>query len=90
MLKGGATFQERLDVGFVLCTARPADDLRRSVLSTIFEEQLAAFTSDPSRAEGLLSVGESERDTDLDQAEHAAWTVLASMLLNLDETLTRE
>ncbi|MEE8467814.1 MAG: PSD1 and planctomycete cytochrome C domain-containing protein [Planctomycetota bacterium] len=90
MLKGGETFAARLDVGFVLCTARPADDLRRSVMSEIFEEQLAVFTEDPARAEELLSVGESERDTELDQAQHAAWTVLASMLLNLDETLTRE
>ena len=90
MLKGGETFEARLDVGFVLCTSRPADDLRRSVMSEILEEQLAVFTEDPARAEGLLGVGESERDTDLDQAQHAAWTVLASMLLNLDETRTRE
>ena len=90
MLKGGEAFDARLDVGFVLCTARPADDLRRSVMSEIFAEQLTVFQEDPARAEGLLSVGESERDTELDPAEHAAWTVLASMLLNLDETLTRE
>jgi hypothetical protein len=35
-------------------------------------------------------VGESGRDENLDAAEHATWTVLASMILNLDETLTRE
>ena len=35
MLKGGETFEARLDVGFVLCTARPADDLRRRAVGDV-------------------------------------------------------
>ena len=41
-------------------------------------------------AEELLKIGESTRDTTIDSKEHASWTVLASMILNLDETLNRE
>ena len=48
------------------------------------------YQADPEAALALVSAGESERDESLDVAEHATWTVLASMMLNLDETLTRE
>src|SRR6267143_645913 len=37
-----------------------------------------------------LSVGESKPDSTLDPREVAAWTTLASMILNLDETITAE
>jgi hypothetical protein len=37
-----------------------------------------------------LKIGESTRDSSIDSKEHASWTVLASMILNLDETLNRE
>ena len=37
----------------------------------------------------LLSVGESPRDEKLDAAELAAWTMVASVILNLDETVTK-
>jgi hypothetical protein len=35
-------------------------------------------------------MGDSPRDNSLNREEHATWTVLASMILNLDETLNRE
>jgi hypothetical protein len=56
----------------------------------VLERELAVYRADPERAAALLAVGESARDESLDAAEHAAWTVLASMLLNLDESLCRE
>jgi hypothetical protein len=37
----------------------------------------------------LLGVGEASRDDQLDAAELAAWTMVASVILNLDETLTK-
>jgi len=38
----------------------------------------------------LLAIGESERDNGLDPVEHAAWTTVASVILNLDETITKQ
>lgn len=46
--------------------------------------------SDPAAALKLLAVGESKRDESLDAVEHAAWTSLCLMLMNLDETVTKE
>ena len=37
----------------------------------------------------LLAVGESPRDETIDAAQHAAMTIVTSMILNLDETLMR-
>ncbi|MGH9842622.1 MAG: hypothetical protein ACREEM_28090 [Blastocatellia bacterium] len=38
----------------------------------------------------LLRIGESARDATMDPAELAAWTMVASAILNLDETITKE
>ncbi len=40
-------------------------------------------------ATDLLSSGESKRNETLDAADHAAWTLVASLVLNLDEVLNR-
>ena len=90
LLTSESTFEARLDLGFLLCTARPADELRRGVMRGVLDEQLGAFAADPEAAAELLAVGESPADPELDPLELASWTVLASMLFNLDETLNRE
>jgi hypothetical protein len=43
----------------------------------------------PEDATKLLSIGESPRDEKFDAAEHAAYTGLCSLILNLDEALTK-
>jgi hypothetical protein len=37
-----------------------------------------------------LSVGDTRSDPRLNQNELAAWTTVASIILNLDETITKE
>jgi hypothetical protein len=55
----------------------------------IHADALARFGADPAAAKKLLAVGESPRDTTLDEAELAAWTTVANTILNLDETITK-
>lgn len=83
-------FDARLDLAFMLCTARPAGAVAREVMRETYAAQRPVFEADATAALALISAGESERDESLDAVEHATWTVLASMILNLDETLTRE
>lgn len=90
MMGTGDDFAARVDEGLLRCTSRPADEARLAVLRRVHDETLAEFQAEPDRALALLGVGESPRDEALDPAEHATWTVLASLLLNLDETLTRD
>jgi hypothetical protein len=80
---------ERIDFAFRLTMCRPPTDAERTVLSKIYGKQLAAFRKDPASAAKLLGAGESPRNKNLDAAELAAWTTVASVILNLDETVTR-
>ncbi|WP_372894643.1 DUF1553 domain-containing protein [Stieleria sp.] len=81
--------RKRIDLAYRLTTARPASERETSVLLDILADQHARFTADPESANQFLSVGELPRDESIDAIRHAAWTVIAQMILNLDETLTR-
>jgi len=61
----------------------------RAILTEAFQEELERFQADTDIANQFLAIGESKRDESLDAAVHAAMTVVTSMILNLDETLTR-
>jgi hypothetical protein len=73
----------------LLTVARPPSVSEASVLTQLYEAGLQKYRDDPEAAKQLLSQGESKNPDGLDPAEHAAWTIVASTILNLDETLTR-
>ena len=89
MHAGGKTPVERIELGFRLATSRrpTADEVR--VFQRLYLAQSAAYAKDGQAAAKLLSVGESPRDASLDPRELAAWTMVANVLLNLDETVTK-
>jgi hypothetical protein len=60
-----------------------------AVLKQLLERQLHVFANDPEGAMALLEVGEKEVDAALNASELAAWTSVASVILNLDEAVTR-
>lgn len=59
------------------------------ILKHAYLEEHGVFKEDVERAKSLITLGESRRDESIDAARHAAMTVVTSMILNLDETLTR-
>jgi len=89
LAEGGPTTAERIAFAFKLCTARAPKPEEASVLSQVFDAQLAAFKQNPAAATKLISVGESVRPAGIDPSELAAWTALGNVLLNLDETITK-
>jgi hypothetical protein len=90
MTEGGKTPETRLVCGFRLVTARRPDATELDTLKKLYEQQLAYYRTKKDAALKLLSVGASPRDEALDPGEHAAWTMMASLILNLDETITKE
>ncbi len=80
----------QLDHGFRLVTSRDATPGEIHLLQTAFEEFANEFERDPPAARGLLAVGEAPRNNDLDCVRHAAMTMVASMILNLDEAITKD
>ncbi|HLV85915.1 MAG TPA: DUF1553 domain-containing protein [Candidatus Sulfotelmatobacter sp.] len=47
------------------------------------------YSADPKAARSLLEVGEKKRDPSIPEPELAAWTMIATEMLNLDETLNK-
>lgn len=90
MTEGGKTPQERLTDGFRLATARRPDAKELDTLTKLYEQQLTYYRADKDAALKLLGMGASKRNEALDPGEHAAWTMMANLLLNLDETITKE
>jgi hypothetical protein len=90
MREGGATPSDRLAYGFRLATSRRPDGREQASLLKGFERYSARFGTEPAAAKELLGVGESPADRSFEPAELAAYAASANVLLNLDETLTKE
>jgi len=84
-----ATPSGRIDFAFRLATARRPSEYELGVLQRVYAEQLVHYQANVEAARKLLAVGESPRNDKLNEAELAAWTMVASMILNLDEVLTK-
>ncbi|MCC6291305.1 MAG: DUF1553 domain-containing protein [Bryobacterales bacterium] len=89
MLEGGATPAERLRYGFRLATGRLPHDSEAAVLQGSLSYHLDYFAGNAARAGEFLAQGESKPDAHLDRRELAAYGAVGSLLLNLDETVTR-
>jgi len=76
--------------GFSLATGRIPSAEEALLLRDTYERFLKAYEADPAAARSYLSQGESARDERLHAAALAAYTGVASILLNLDEVVTRE
>ena len=87
---GGFESHDRIAWGFRLGTSREIREKELAVLLDVYRYSLERYRADLEAAVKLISMGEFKRDESLDPIEHAATTVIASMILNLDETLTRE
>lgn len=66
------------------CLVRPPTSEERAKLIQFYETQLARFANGELEASDILGVADGERLN-----EQAAWTALARVLLNLDETITK-
>ncbi len=89
MTEGGLGDGQRASYAFRLATSRLPSNAELSVLLDVYRSTLARFRSDHQAAEKLVTVGESKRSDTLDVSQLAAWSVVANMILNLDETITK-
>ncbi|MFO1022298.1 MAG: PSD1 and planctomycete cytochrome C domain-containing protein [Planctomycetales bacterium] len=80
---------KRIEFAYRCALSRPPSEKERATLEMLVAKQRQKFQAHPAEAEKLLAIGESPRDAKLATDELAAWTTVASVLLNLDETITR-
>lgn len=81
---------ESLRYMYRLATARLPNSNVLSILNGAFSGHLENFESDRAAALQLVSEGESQRDETLDIAELASYQMVASLIMNLDGTITRD
>ena len=89
MAEGGADPGQRIEFAFRVCLARTPTEAEKARLEALFTQQLKSFYADPGAADALLSIGPADRPARQESRELAAWTMVANVLLNLDETLTK-
>ncbi|MDX1980854.1 MAG: PSD1 and planctomycete cytochrome C domain-containing protein [Bryobacteraceae bacterium] len=88
--EGGSTPAERVNYAFRRTTLRPPRPEEMNVLTAGLERRMVEYRKDPRAAEALLKAGESPRPGRIDPVELAAYTTVASVILNLDEVVTKQ
>jgi hypothetical protein len=90
LTEGGKQPAERIDFAFRRATGRAVKPAEREILLNYLRSQLDSFKTKPDAALKYVSQGEYPRDERLDVSELAAYTSVASLILNLNQTVTKE
>ncbi|MCA9230334.1 MAG: PSD1 domain-containing protein [Planctomycetales bacterium] len=90
---GGTTDPERAAYAFRRCVARAPQEAEQSLLVDLLRHQLEKYRQTAADPWAILANEAGERPQlaeDIDPASLAAWTVVSRVLLNMDETITKE
>ena len=90
MKEGGSTPESRIDYAYRQALGRAPKPAEQAVLVETFIQLRTRFQAKPDDAAHYLSEGTSPRDSNLNAADLAAYTAVASLIFNLDETITKE
>lgn len=82
--------EQRLALAFRLATARSPRPEELQILLSGWQAHRECFAKDPAAAERFTKIGQLARPDALDPVELAAYTTITGMILNLDETITKE
>jgi hypothetical protein len=87
--EGGQSPEQRIGrMGLILLSRIPSPQMA-AVLEESLGEMQKHYAAKPTDARALVSIGEKRRDRSIPEPELAAWTMIASEMLNLDETLNK-
>ncbi len=81
---------ERIARAFRLVLARPASAAELETLLRNWSRQLSHFRQHAGEADALVKSGEAPRKTACEACELAAYTAVCSLIMNLDEAITKE
>jgi hypothetical protein len=87
--EGGTTTASRAVLGFRLCLARPPQEKELTRLVALFERTRDGFAKTPAEALKLATEPLGPLPSGQSAADMAAWTLVANVLLNLDETFAK-
>jgi hypothetical protein len=90
LTESGATEADRLTFGFRLATGRPPTATELQVLARGLDRYRSSYAGDAEAAKRFVHQGDSPVNESLDPVELAAHAAVAGVILNLDETITKE
>ncbi|MEP7365794.1 MAG: DUF1553 domain-containing protein [Acidobacteriota bacterium] len=90
ILEGGTSADDRLRYGFRVATGRMPKSEEANLLRSSLNYHLDYFAGDKARIDQFLAEGETQPDSSVDRRELAAYGAVGSLILNLDETVTRQ
>jgi hypothetical protein len=90
MKESACTPAARLSAAFQAATARRPRPDELAILAKGLQDHLARFRREPAAASAFINAGESKVDPLLDRCELAAYMAMTQLVLNLDETITKE
>jgi len=89
IIDGGRQPEQRIDLMSEILLSHDPRPQMAEVLEGSLAQMEKHYEADPKAARALVSVGEKKRDASIPAPELAAWTMVASEMLNLDETVTK-
>ncbi|MGP8269379.1 MAG: DUF1553 domain-containing protein [Terracidiphilus sp.] len=87
--EGGNQPQRRINLMSDILLSHDPPPRMATVLNNSLAQMTKHYEADPGAAQKLVAVGESKSDPSIPAPELAAWTMVASEMLNLDETVTK-
>jgi hypothetical protein len=88
-MKSATDFESRLDFITRRLVSRDFSPEEKQIVRKSLDAALASYRENKDEAVKLITTGAKPPPADADAPELAAWTLVASQVLNLDETLTR-
>lgn len=82
-------FDERIKYMYQVALGREPTDVELSVVTSQYESDYAVFKSNVRQAVNLLRIGELPANRRYDAAELASWTLVASLIMNTDEFVSK-
>jgi len=89
ILEGGNRSGDRIQYGFKLLMAHAPNARKENVLLNALNDYQSHYIHHPDDAKKVLETGDSKSNADIPETELAAYTMLASVMLNMDEAITR-
>ncbi|MFN0109971.1 MAG: PSD1 and planctomycete cytochrome C domain-containing protein [Blastocatellia bacterium] len=88
--EGGVSDKDKIAYAFRLCTGRKPTDFEIKRLLELLKDQQKFFEGKTAAAVYVSSADLNKLPEDIDLTKLAPWTMVARVLLNLDETITKE
>lgn len=88
--EGGRDDRSRINYAFELCTGRKPQRKEVATVESLLRDSETQFENKTKRAIQVASPDPADPPADVDLHKVAAWTMVSRVLLNMDETITKE